>query len=250
MNALYPSLYGRLVLVTGGASGIGAAISSEFIRQGARVICLDIVLPNHHPSELSKTNKTILYKVCDVTDVVQVEKVISDIGEPVDILVNNVGYDERHSFLDVTEDMFDSLINVNLKHYFFTTQAVVKSRNNTPSPLSVVNIGSMTFYNGNPELSVYVAAKGGVLGLTRSLARKLGPEGVRVNCVMPGWVRTERQERLWLTPEGDAHRLATQSLKDWVMPRDVANMVMFLASDDSRMCTGQQFVVDGGRWSV
>lgn len=243
MNALYPSLYGRLVLVTGGASGIGAAISSEFVRQGARVICLDLMWP-------SLEILGVVYKVCDVTDVVQLETLISDIGESVDVLVNNVGYDERHSFLDVTEEMFDSLINVNLKHYFFATQAVVKSRKSSLSTLSVINIGSMTFYNGNPELSVYVAAKGGVLGLTRSLARKLGPEGVRVNCVMPGWVRTERQERLWLTPEADIRRMETQSLKDWVMPEDVANMVMFLASNDSRMCTGQQFVVDGGKWSV
>jgi NAD(P)-dependent dehydrogenase (short-subunit alcohol dehydrogenase family) len=240
-NAIYPSLHDRLVLITGGASGIGLVTVQAFHRQGARVVVMDIVdevdcVSDHFP----------LFVECDVTDVQKlidtIDCIVSKYG-PIDVLVNNAACDDRHDFLTVTPDEFDQMIAVNLKHYFFVTQAVVRKCGKTLS--SIINLGSMSH---NPDLPVYVAAKGGIAQLTRSLAKKLGPAGTRVNCVLPGWVQTERQMAMWCTPEANERRMAAQALQGWVMPEDVAAMILFLASDDSRMCTGQMFVVDGGRY--
>lgn len=165
---------------------------------------------------------------------------------PITILVNNAAHDQRHNVHEVTPEFFDERIAVNLKHQFFCAQAVYPDMKAAKNG-SIVNFGSSAWMVGDLNLTVYSTAKAGVLGLTRSLAREFGPDNIRVNCVVPGWIMTQRQIELWLTPEGEANLMRAQCIKRKLYPDDVAKLVMFLAADDSSGCTNQSYVIDGGR---
>lgn len=248
----YPSLIGRHVVITGGANGIGAEMVRAFSEQGAIVSFLDTDSTNAHSliascASSSSPNVPRFYE-CDLADFFQLEHTFRDL-QAIDVLINNAACDDRHEVDELTVREWDQSMNVNLRHYFFASQLVARTMIDRKCGV-ILNLGSVTFLNGNPDLPLYVCAKGGILGLTRSLARKWGVHGIRVNCISPGWVRTPRQVEKWLTPEADQRRMDSQCIKDWVLPQDVASMALFLASDDARMCTGQNFVVDGGRASI
>lgn len=250
-TATYPSLRDRTVVISGGASGIGAAMVAAFAGQGARVAFLDIddSAAETLVARLADAPHPPLFRHCDLLDLESLCRTLAELAAgqgPAQVLINNAARDDRHRLEDVTPQLWDDLIGVNLRHQFFASQAVLPGMAAAGGGV-IVNLGSITFLKGQPDLPVYVTAKGGVVGLTRALARQWGPHGVRVNCIIPGWVLTERQQRLWLTPQADAERLRSQSLKDWILPDDVARLALFLASDEARMITGQNLVIDGGR---
>ncbi|MCP9824570.1 SDR family NAD(P)-dependent oxidoreductase [Synechococcus sp. EJ6-Ellesmere] len=249
--ATYPSLRDRRVVISGGANGIGAAMVAAFAEQGAQVAFLDVDTASALAliQQLDGCRHRPLFRCCDLQDLEALRSTLTELATAIgalQVLINNAARDDRHQLEDVTPELWDELIGVNLRHQFFASQAVLPAMRDAGSGV-IINLGSITFLKGFADLPVYVTAKGGVVGLTRALAREWGAHGVRVNCIIPGWVLTERQQRLWLTPEADAERRRTQSLKDWILPEDVARLALFLASDDSRMCTGQNFVIDGGR---
>lgn len=249
MSNIFPSLRDRKVVITGGATGIGAEMVRAFSRQGAHVFVLDIDGAN--AAQLIASCGSEIpprFLECDVTQVHELQDTLSKIGA-IDILVNNAACDDRHQVNEVTADEWDRLLHINLRHYFFASQAVAPAMIEQKCGV-ILNLGSVTFFNGNPDLPLYVCAKGGIVGLTRSLARKWGAHGIRVNCISPGWVLTARQQKLWVTPEADQRRRESQCIDDWLLPKDVAAMALFLASEDAHMCTGQNFVVDGGRASI
>jgi NAD(P)-dependent dehydrogenase (short-subunit alcohol dehydrogenase family) len=250
-DAIYPSLRDRAVLVTGGAAGIGASIVEHFCRQGARVAFLDIadgaaatlaerLAADGHPRPV--------FVRADVTDIADLRAGIAAcaaaIGPPT-ILVNNAAHDERHDWRDVTPEYWDGRLAVNLRHQFFTTQAVAPGMIAAGGG-AIVNLGSTSWRIGLGGMPAYVASKAGIEALTRSFARDLGKQRIRVNCVLPGWIMTERQLALWVTDETDALLARVQCLPDRLYPPDVARLVLFLTADDSRMCTNQTFTVDGG----
>lgn len=239
------------MLITGGASGIGESLVRHFCGQGARVAFLDIqdeaavALRN----ELSVDGCTApLYLHCDLTDVAalreNVGRVLAALGT-VEVLVNNAGNDRRHATADVTETFFDQTIAVNLRPYFFCIQAVTPVME-AAGRGSIINLSSISWMIPSTGLPVYVAAKAGIVGLTRTLAHELGPKGVRVNAVLPGAIATEKQKRLVYTPEYKEQILARQALKRAILPEDVSRLVLFLAADDSSGITNQSYVVDGG----
>ena len=249
--ARYPSLANRTVLVTGGATGIGAAIVEHFAAQGAHVAFLDrdeaaaaalveAVRPRaaHEP----------LFLRCDLTDVAALRAAIAtarDAIGPVRVLVNNAASDDRHHWQEVTPEYWDERMAVNLRHYFFAAQAVAPAMAAAGGG-SIVNLSSIAWVIPSTGLPAYVTAKAGIVGLTRTLAHELGRDNVRVNCVMPGAIATERQKRLWLTPQYTAEVQSRQALKRELVPADVARVVLFLAADDSEAITNQSYVVDGG----
>jgi len=246
-HAIYPSLKDRAVLVSGGASGIGEAIVRAFVAQGAKVGFLDIA--DEAAAKLNAELGPVHYEHCDVTDIAALRSAIEGVRNalgPITVLVNNAAHDQRHTIDEVTPEFFDNRIAVNLKHQFFAAQAIypdMKAANNG----SIVNLGSSAWMNSTPNLPIYSASKAGVLGLTRALARDLGGFNIRVNSVMPGWIMTQRQLDLWLTPEAEKNLLERQCLKRKLYPDDVAKLVLFLGSDDSSGCTNQNYVIDGGR---
>ena len=251
-SAVYPSLRDRIVLVTGGASGIGAEEVTQFARQGARVAFLDVA--DDAASQLIETlaregMTPPLYVPCDLRDVPALQAAITDVGRrlgPISVLVNNAANDQRHNYEDVTVEYWDERMATNLRHQFFAIQAVAPMMRHAGGG-SIVNFGSISWHLSQGGMPAYTTAKAGIEGLTKGMARDLGGHGVRVNCVIPGWIMTQRQIDLWLTPEAEADLLRAQCLKVKLVPEDVARMVLWLASDDSRMCTGQLWVVDGGR---
>ena len=249
--AIYPSLQDRVVLVTGGATGIGEELVRQFARQGARVAFFDVqdeagvALRN----ELSTAGcATPLYLHCDLTDVDalkdSVGRVVAELGT-VDVLVNNAGNDRRHALEDVTAEFFDETIAVNLRPYFFMAQAVIPAMK-AAGRGAIVNLSSICWMVPSTGMPVYVTAKAAIVGLTRTLAHELGGAGVRVNAVLPGGIATEKQKRLVYTPEYKARILAGQALKRDILPEDVARLVLFLAADDSSAITNQSYVIDGG----
>ncbi len=248
-KAIYPDLANRSVVVTGGGSGIGAAIVRAFAEQGARVGFIDIA---REPSlaleaELTAAGRVARFFHADLTDTDALRAAIAGIRAahgPVTALINNAAHDERHAAEEVTPEYFDQRIAVNLKHVFFASQAVLPDMKTVGG--SIVNFSSVSWLVGMGGMAIYTAAKSAMLGLTRSLARDFGPFNVRVNSIAPGWIRTERQEKLWITPEGERQMLESQCLKRWLMPDEVAQMALFLASDASSACTAQHYVVDGG----
>jgi D-xylose 1-dehydrogenase len=249
-SAIYPSLKGRVVLVSGGASGIGEAIVRAFAAQGAKVGFLDIADAAARALQADLgAQATLHYEHCDVTDMAALRGAIENVRKalgPITILVNNAAHDQRHGIDEVTPEFWDDRIAVNLKHQFFAAQAVypdMKAAGNG----SIVNLGSSAYMVGDPNLLVYSTAKAGVVGLTRSLARDLGMHNIRVNAVIPGWIMTQRQIDLWLTPEAEKDLLNRQCIKRKLYPDDVARLVLFLASDDSSGCTNQSYIIDGGR---
>jgi D-xylose 1-dehydrogenase len=249
--ASYPSLHDRVVIVTGGASGIGEAIVEAFATQNSRVAFLDIQdtaadLLVHKIETAGFTPPAYFH--CNLTDVAAIKASIEDILQrfnTVDVLVNNAGNDLRHSIQEVTPESWDQVMAVNLKHQFFMTQAIIPSMKQAGRG-SIINMSSISWAIPSTGLPVYVTAKAAVVGLTRTLAHELGVHNIRVNCVMPGAIQTERQEWLWFTEAYKAEILARQALKRIIRPEEVASLVLFLAAEDSAAITNQSFVIDGG----
>ncbi|HKW91695.1 MAG TPA: SDR family oxidoreductase [Methylomirabilota bacterium] len=241
--ASYPSLEGRTVLVTGGGSGIGASIVEHLCAQRARA-----------PSEaLVETIKARgldapAFLPCDLRDVGALRAAVAEAEArlgPMRVLVNNAAHDERHAIESVTPEYWDDRFAVNLRHQFFAAQAVVPAMAAAGGG-SIINLGSTSWLVGQGGMPAYLSAKAAIAGLTRALARDLGPRSIRVNCIVPGWIMTERQITLWLTPEGEQELLRRQCLKRKLLPEDIARVVLFFAADDSDACTNQSYVVDGG----
>jgi len=247
--AVYPELSGRTVLVTGGADGIGRATVEAFAAQGARVAFIDRDSERGEDltMRLRGKGRDVAFAPCDLRDIEATRSAIAELAAgwgPFAVLVNNAGHDERHAFADVSPDYWDDRFATNLRHMMFVAQAVA------PGMIArgggaVVNLGSTSWMQGASGLIAYTTAKSAVIGFTRSLARELGPSGIRVNCVTPGWVMTERQ-RKEATPERLARTQERQCLRGEILPEDVAAMILFLASDAARMCTGQNYLVDAG----
>lgn len=250
-EATYPSLEGRVVFITGGASGIGAAITEKFCEQAARVSFVDIDDASAEALIAAIGARGLdlpKYQHCDLRDIealkASIERVTAADG-PVTVLVNNAANDDRHALDEVTPEYFDDRIAVNLRHQFFAVQAVRRSMADAGGG-SIVNIGSVTWMIGQGGMPCYSAAKAAVVGLTRSLARDLGPDNIRVNSVLPGWILTQRQIDRWLTPESERELMARQCLKRKLTPAELARVVLFFAADDSGICTNQNYVADGG----
>lgn len=248
--ATYPSLAGKTVVVSGGGSGIGESITTHFARQGANVGFLDISgePSNALAAQLTQEGLAVKYVHCDVTNTDALRQAIADIRSefgPIGVLVNNAAHDQRHKLEDVTPEYWDERIAINIKHQFFASQAVVDDMKKLGGG-SIINMGSTSWMIGNGGMACYTAAKSAVLGLTRSLARDLGEFNIRVNSIAPGWIMTQRQKDLWLTPEGEADVFKNQCLKRFLVPEDIARPVLFLASDESSACTNQSYIIDGG----
>lgn len=248
-GAVYPSLKDRTVLVTGGGSGIGEAIVRQFINQGARVGFIDIDLTSSEQllSDLGAQAR-VHFEHADLRDIGALRRAVAGIREalgPITILVNNAARDDRHAIEDVTPEFWDERIAVNLKHQFFSAQAVAPDMKQAGGG-AIINIGSVSWVIGQGNMPCYTTAKSAVQGLTRALARDLGPHNVRVNSILPGWIMTQRQQDLWLTPEGVAELMQRQCLKRKLVPDDIARVVLFFAADDSGACTNQSHIVDGG----
>jgi NAD(P)-dependent dehydrogenase (short-subunit alcohol dehydrogenase family) len=246
-QAVYPSLANKTVIVTGGGSGIGEVIVEGFVRQKSKVFFLDVA-EQESAALAARLNGAAQFIKCDVTDVVALRSTIASIeakAGPVAVLVNNAANDDRHKFEEVTPAYWELRVAVNLRHIFFGAQAVTGGMKKAGGG-SIINMGSVSWHSAIPELSIYETAKAGIEGLTRALARDLGEANVRVNCVVPGAIRTPRQMKLWHTPEEEAKILAQQCLKARVDPVHVTAMVLFLASDDARMCTAHNYWVDAG----
>jgi D-xylose 1-dehydrogenase len=251
-DAIYPSLRDRVVLVTGGASGIGAEHVTQFARQGAKVAFLDIA--DSAAAALVATLRQEglpppLYLPCDLKDIPALQAAIAEAARqlgPIGVLVNNAANDQRHDYQDVTVEYWDERMATNLRHQFFAIQAVAPMMR-AEGGGSIINFGSISWHTNHGSMPAYTTAKAGIEGLTKGMARDLGPFGIRVNCVIPGWIMTQRQIDLWLTPEAEENLLRVQCLKTKLVPADVTRMVLWLASDDSRMCSSQLWVVDGGR---
>jgi NAD(P)-dependent dehydrogenase (short-subunit alcohol dehydrogenase family) len=248
--ATYPSLRDKVVLITGGGSGIGAALTRRFAEQHAKVAFLDIAEgpSTQLTSELKDEGYTVHFERCDLRDIEALRRSIAAVRDalgPITILVNNAAHDQRHAAADVTPEYFDERIAVNLKHQFFAAQAVLPDMQAAGGG-SIVNFGSTSWMVGQGGMPIYSAAKAAILGLTRSLARDYGPYNVRVNAIAPGWIMTERQVSLWLTPEAEKELMSKQCLKRKLVPDDMARVALFFASDESGACTNQQYVADGG----
>jgi NAD(P)-dependent dehydrogenase (short-subunit alcohol dehydrogenase family) len=250
MYASYPSLQGRSVLISGGATGIGAAFVEHFARQGAKVAFLDI--DEAGAQELLATLQDVahapVFQRCDVTDLAALHGAIDAARErigPVAVLVNNAANDVRHAIGSTTAEAFDRSMAVNLRHQYFATQAVLPDMRVLGGG-SVICLGSIGWMKKNGAYPLYAMAKAAVHGLVNGLARELGRERIRINALVPGWTITEKQRRLWLDPAGEEEIARMQCLPDFLMAEDLARMALFLAADDSRMCTGQSFIVDGG----
>lgn len=249
--ASYPSLRQRAVLVTGGATGIGACLVESFARQGARVVFLDI---QDEPGQALAESLAAagypppLYLHCDLTDLAelqtQAQRAVAVLGG-VDVLVNNAANDQRHSIEQVTADYWDRSISINLRPQFFMIQAVLPSMR-AAGRGSIINMSSISWMIPSTGVPLYATAKAAIVGLTRTLAHELGLAGIRVNAVLPGAIVTEKQKQLVYTPEYKAEILSNQALKRDILPEDVARLVVFLAADDSSAITNQSYVIDGG----
>jgi NAD(P)-dependent dehydrogenase (short-subunit alcohol dehydrogenase family) len=245
MNAIYPSLKDKRVVVTGGGSGIGAGIVTAFVRQGAQVTFLDVqeAAAAALCQSLAGSAHAPVFLHCDLTDLSAVAQTFKQIG-PIDVLVNNAANDDRHTLSEITPAYWDERMAINLRHLLFCSQAVVPGIKQRGGG-AIVNFGSISWHLGLPDLVAYETAKAGIEGMTRALARELGPDNIRVTCVVPGNVRTPRQQK-WYTPEGEAQIVAAQCLKARIDPEHVASLVLFLTSDDGRMCTGHEYWIDAG----
>jgi D-xylose 1-dehydrogenase len=248
MAATYSDLAGKVVVVTGGGSGIGEAIVRRFAEQKSKVAFIDIKESQALADEINGQGGSVRFEKADLTDIGALRAAIDRIREalgPIQVLINNAAHDERHPTEDVTPEYWDDRIAVNLKHQFFAAQAVLPDMK-AANGGSIVNFGSVSWMVGQGGMAAYTAAKSGVLGLTRSLARDYGPYNIRVNAIAPGWIMTQRQIEKWLTPEGEAELMQRQCLKRKLVPDEIAKFTLFMASDEASACTNQQFVVDGG----
>ncbi len=249
--ATYPSLRERVVLVTGGATGIGAAVVEEFALQGSRVAFLDI---DATASSLLIANLSTrclhppVFLQCDLTDIAALRAAVAQVEAShgaVRVLVNNAASDDRHSFSEVTPEYWDGRMAINLRHHFFATQAVAP-RMTAAGGGSIINMSSIAWMIPSTGMPAYVACKAAIIGLTRAMAHELGKSNIRVNSVLPGAILTERQRRLWWTPEYEAEIMARQALKRSLAPQEVGRLILFLAADDSAAITNQSYVIDGG----
>jgi NAD(P)-dependent dehydrogenase (short-subunit alcohol dehydrogenase family) len=249
--AQYPSLRGQNVFITGGGTGIGAAIVSAFVEQGARVAFVDVAEAESRALAQSlpeSARANVWWRVCDVRDVAALQAAIADAAAALgdfSVLVNNVARDDRHTLESVTPEFWDERMAVNQRPAFFAIQAVVPGMKRLGSG-SIINLGSTGWQTKASAYPCYAVAKSSVNGLTRGLADSLGADRIRINTVSPGWVMTERQIKMWLNAEGEADIQRNQCLPDKLQPSDVARMVLFLASADGAMCTAQEFKVDAG----
>lgn len=248
----YPSLAGTLVLITGGASGIGAGLVEAFCLQRARVVFLDILqqdaerLVNKVAALEGATTPEFFY--CDLANIPSLQAVIANVEQrlgPIGVLINNAARDTRHDFHSVSEAYWDEMISVNLRHVYFAIQAVSAGMKSLGGG-SIINFGSVSWYRCQANLTCYATSKAALEGMTRSFARDLGVDGIRVNTLIPGWVMTERQLRDWVNAETLSEMQKAQCLKPHVQVEDVCALALFLASQDSKMCTAQNFIVDGG----
>jgi NAD(P)-dependent dehydrogenase (short-subunit alcohol dehydrogenase family) len=249
--ASYPSLRDRVVLITGGGSGIGASLVEHFALQGAKVAFVDLAIDCSIELVATLTPRCShapLFIQCDLTDIVALKEAIAEITTklgPPRVLINNAGSDDRHRFDEITPAYWDQRMNVNLRHQFFAAQAVAPGMKATGGG-SIINMSSIAWMVPSPELTVYIAAKSAMIGMTRSIAHELGASNIRVNCVLPGAILTERQRRLWMSPEYEADVLGRQCIKRLLVPEDVARLLLFLAADDSAAITNQSHIIDGG----
>jgi len=245
--ASYPSLKDQVVFITGAASGIGASMVQAFHDQGARVAFVD--LSKDEGEALAAELPGVWFRPCDVTDTEALQGAVRDAARALgglNVLVNNVANDTRHSAADTTPEAWRKGLAVNLDPTFLASTAAYPLMKAAGGGV-VINLSSINALLGPPDLAVYVAAKGAINSLTKSLAREWGPDNIRVNAISPGWVVTKRQLELWLTPEAEAEWMKLVALKRRIEPEDIANLALFLASDDSAMITGQNLVIDGGR---
>ena len=248
--AIYPDLKGKTVLITGGASGIGAALVEAFAEQGAKVGFLDRdeAAGTALADTLTAQGRQARFVPLDLRDTEKlragIETVRAELG-PITVLVNNAAHDERHATEEVTEAYFDDRVATNFKHQFFASQAVLPDMKAAGGG-AIICMSSISWMAGFGGMALYTASKSAVIGLIRSLARDFGPFNIRVNAISPGWIMTQRQLDLWLTPEADAMRQERQALKQRLMPADVAKLALFLASDDARVITSQNYIIDGG----
>jgi D-xylose 1-dehydrogenase len=248
--ARYPSLHDKVVFITGGGSGIGAAMVEAFVLQKANVAFVDIQVEASKAlaGRLAASGQAPLFVKCDLTDINALEAAMEEVRQrlgPIGVLINNAANDDREDADAVSEEDWDRTMAVNIKHQFFAAQIARRSMREIGGG-AIVNLSSHAWMIGMNRLSVYSTAKAAVLGLTKSLAREFGPENIRVNAIAPGAVITERQRRLWLSEKDIADYRARQCLNRTLVAEDVARLALFLASDDSAMITKQCFLVDGG----
>lgn len=246
---LYPDLKGACVFITGGGSGIGAAFTEAFLRQGARVAFVQRSDASAFCDAMAReTGQRPLFIACDITDTPALQAAIAQAAAAhgtISTLVNNAANDKRHSTAEVTEAFWEWSMAINLKAAFFAAQAVLPGMQAAGGG-SIINVSSISYMMGNSGYPLYTTANSGINGLTRSLAREFGPDRVRVNALAPGWVLTQKQRDLWVTPEALAAHLARQCLQEPLVPADMVGGALFLASASSRMMTGQALVIDGG----
>ncbi|HEX7874185.1 MAG TPA: SDR family oxidoreductase [Sphingobium sp.] len=248
-RAIYPSLVGKRVFISGGGSGIGEGLVEGFVAQGARVAFCDIAVEASHAlvARLSGATVPPVFHPCDLRDLTAVQAMMaaveSDLGG-IDIVLNNAANDDRHVVAEVTPDYWDERMAVNLRHQFFVAQAAIPAMRKAGGGV-ILNFGSISWHLGLPDLVLYQTAKAAIEGMTRGLARDLGRDNIRVNTIVPGNVKTVRQEK-WYTPEGEAEIVAAQCLSGRIVPQDVAALALFLASDDARLCTGHDYFIDAG----
>lgn len=245
----YPDLNGASVFITGGGSGIGASLTEAFLRQGAKVAFVQRSDGTAFCDEMeTATGQRPLFLPCDITDIPALQEALTQAAKAqgaIGVLVNNAASDQRHSAAEVTEEYWDWSIGINLKAYFFACQAVVDGMKANGGG-SIINFSSVSYMMGLAGMPIYTTANSGINGMTRSLAREFGPDRIRVNALAPGWVLTDKQKELWVTPEALAAHLSRQCLNDTLEPADIAGGVLFLASNASKMMTGQALVIDGG----
>jgi len=244
--ASYPSLEGKTVFITGGASGIGAELVRGFAAQGANVGFVDLDETNSRA--LANTAANITYEICDLKDIESLQQALTKLASrlgPANVLVNNAANDDRHNWRDVTPAYWDERLQTNLRHQFFAIQSVA------PGMIaggggSIINMGSNSWHETGGGFPAYATSKAAVHGLTRTMARDLGQHRIRINTVVPGWIMTDRQKDLWATPETLESQRKRQCLPDLIEPVYVVRMVIFLASDDAAMCSANNYMVEGG----
>lgn len=243
--ATYPSLSGASVIVTGGASGIGETIVRAFVEQGAKVGFLDL---DAKAGARLASEVGARFEHCDLRDIAALQACVAALNEAngaATVLINNAARDDRHDWREVTPDYWDERMQTNLRHMFFAIQAVAPDMARSGGG-SIINMGSNSWWEAADGFPAYATAKSAVHGLTRTMARELGPDDIRVNTVVPGWIMTERQKELWVTPEAIEKHLENQCLKTLIAPEHVARMVLFLASEDAAMCTANNYMVEAG----
>jgi NAD(P)-dependent dehydrogenase (short-subunit alcohol dehydrogenase family) len=248
-RAIYPSLKGKRVFISGGGSGIGEGLVEAFVGQGAHVAFCDIAVPESEAlvARLGDASFNPIFHAVDLRDIAAVQAMMGQVETQlggIDILINNAANDDRHTIEEVTPAYWDERMAVNLRHLFFAAQAAVPAMKRAGGG-AILNFGSISWHLALPELTLYQTAKAAIEGLTRSLARDLGRDNIRVNTIIPGNVKTPRQEK-WYTPEGEAEIVAAQCLDGRILPEDVAALALFLASDDARYCTAHDYFIDAG----